>query len=141
MNRGHYKRKTKLIALGLMLVGQFANSQTLPTCPKPSDLQNLNLTINDLKEEVTPHQACCTANGFPYFVEGEWSIAYKFVYVEGVYQWHFSSRAESGRSPDQALKKLNKLFIHLPQPRLYKEYGQWTCAYGSAGVGAYLDVM
>ncbi len=137
MNRVNFNHKISLITLGLMLISQSVSSQTLPTCPKSSDLQIINLTVNDLKENSPPHQDCCTASGFPYFVEGTWSIDKKFV-TSGSVQWDISSRAETGRTPEQALIKLKKLFTHLPKPWLHNEYGHWVCEYGDEGVDAWL---
>lgn len=129
MNRVNRKQISIFLALGLLLTSQFVASQEVVNCPTAKDFENFSLKKQDLYEAVSPGQRCCTANGFPYFQEGEWSVQTTFV-KQGADTWALASRFFRGRSIKEALIELNNLFLQLPQPRVYTEMGHWVCDYG-----------
>lgn len=128
-----------LVLSSQLAFGKTINPQTL-TCPNYSNLQTIVVTENDLAEIKPPRQTCCTASGFPYIENGEWTLRQMFGTFGTDNTWEISTRTAFGENIEQAVKQIQNNLSKLQEAWLHKsQFGRWECIYGyNSGVSLWL---
>lgn len=112
------------------------------TCPSAASLQTLRIQLSDLIEVKPSRTECCTANGFPYHVNGTWSTR-NFIGQYGTnHQWSISLYEFDANTAEDALKKANQILASLNfayGPSYY--FGHWGCTYHSSDRDVGVDYL
>ena len=123
----------------IALVTQNAIAAHPEKCPSTLALQHINIQKSDLMELRTSSTSCCTANGFPYTIDGEWGIKEYTNNYDTEDTWVLRLHSVIANNQEEAFLKMQRTL-----PTLKLSYGplsymgRWSCGYystaGNVGV-------
>lgn len=115
-----------------------AQSQKPKKCPSLSSLQTVQIQESDLIEKEPGRMACCTPNGFPYWVDGKWSIHDYVNNYDTENKWALSFGDVQANNSEQALQKYSKNLstLSFESGPHRGSMGGWYCSYRSSEGGA-----
>ena len=139
-------RKYKLIALlvcaavsGAGYAGYSDFSAKPDKCPDAAIVQRNSMSESNMVEDVHGRETCCDANGFPYHIDGEWSVNY-IDYFDTAYRWSLHTSTLFVDNAHEALVEVRRkltglIFAGGP----YVEMGNLYCEYQSVEGGVSLS--
>lgn len=127
-----FKQLLRVLIITLVFAANIAMADKPQKCPSVADIQALVVQKSDLIEIQKEKWDCCTANGFPYHVDGVWETREFHNQFGTKNEWSMKWYSINANTAEEALLHVTKTLATLTFVAGPKnEFGHYYCSYRS----------